>query len=61
VRRSVRVDDGAAHEIRVVLAKDELAGVLVDAVGNVEEAEERSAEQTRDIGVIHKIAWVALA
>ena len=61
MRISVRSDYRATHEIGVVLAKDELAGVLVDAVGNVEEAEERGAEQTGDVGVVHEITWVALA
>lgn len=52
---SLRIDDRATHEVWVIFAEDELARVLIDMIGNVKEAEEWSAEQTRDIGVVHEI------
>ena len=60
-RRNARIDDRTAHEVRVVFAEDELAGVLVNTVRHIKVAKKRGAEQTGDIGVVHEIACVALA
>jgi hypothetical protein len=55
--RDERVDDGATHEVGVVFAKNELSGVLVNLVACIKVAEERGAEQTGDVGVVHDVFY----
>jgi len=57
VKEDLRVDDGSAHEIGVVFAEDVFPCVLVDRVADVEVADERCAQETGDIGVVHAICY----
>lgn len=56
MRATNRIDDGSAHEIRVVGAEDEGPRGLVDGVVGVEVGEERGGQQARDVGVVHEVA-----
>jgi len=55
VRSPNTVDDRPTHEVRVVSAQDDIAGVLVDIVGAVEIAVDGGGEQAWDVCIVHDI------
>lgn len=54
-REDLRVDDRSAHEIRVIFAEDVFSCVLVNRITDVEVADERCAEKTGDVCIVHAI------
>ena len=54
-REDLRVDDKSTHEIGVVLAEDVFSCVLIDGIADVEVADERCAEKTGDVCIVHAI------
>jgi hypothetical protein len=58
---SSRINHGTTHKVWVVLAENEVAGVLVDGVSDIQISDKWSTEKTGDVCVVHAVCFKNLA